>query len=82
MRVNPRKINVTQRKGYTPDWKNIVRIMNTQQNHKTSSENIYRHRMQPYTNTNKKICSVPLNLESQVSIDIKLDNGQVELSLN
>ncbi len=36
--------------------------------------------MQPYTNTNKKICSVPLNLEPRVSIDIKLDNGQVGLT--
>ena len=51
----------------------------TQQSHRTSSENIYRHRMQPYTNTNEKICSVPLNLEPRVSIDIKLDNGQVGL---
>ena len=52
----------------------------TQQSHRTSSENIYRHRTQPYTNTNKKICSVPLNLKPRVSIDIKLDNGQVGIS--
>ena len=38
--------------------------------------------MQPYTNTNEKICSVPLNLEPRVSIDIKLDNGQVGLTIN